>query len=115
MKEDRSKKAAGQAPQEKNGKQQGLRGSLRQTSPFALNEEERSEAAKAELAGGGEKTDGEPAEKKPEKKKRLLDRPSPFVLNSNDFAQNGSEEDLDAQLQFQETEAQMELPIDHEQ
>ena len=114
MKEDRSKKAAGQAPQEKNGKQQGLRGSLRQTSPFALNEEERSEAAKAELAGGGEKTDGEPAEKKPEKKKRLLDRPSPFVLNSNDFAQNGSEEDLDAQLQFQETEAQIELPIDHE-
>ena len=51
MKEDRSKKAAGRAPKEKNGKQKGLRESLQQTSPFALGEEERSEAAKAEIAG----------------------------------------------------------------
>lgn len=115
MKEDRSKKAAGRAPKEKNGKQKGLRESLQQTSPFALGEEERSEAAKAEIAGEKEETGAGSTEKKTEKKKRLLDRPSPFVLNSNDFAQDDSEEDLDAQLQLQEADVQIELPMDHEQ
>ena len=64
MKEDRSKKAAGRAPKEKNGKQKGLRESLQQTSPFALGEEERSEAAKAEIAGEKEETGAGSTEKK---------------------------------------------------
>ena len=111
MKEKRNKKASGEAA-DAAAEKSGRKGLLQQTSPFALSEEERSEAEKAEVAGGGESAGS--AEKKPEKKKRLLDRPSPFVLNANDFAQDDSEENLDEQLQFQESEVTVELPMDRE-
>lgn len=105
MKEDQSKHAA-----EKKSSRKGLHEQLRRKSPFALSEEEYGEAAKAELAEGAE--EAAPSAEQP-KKKRLLDRPSPFALQEEEFPQE-SGEDLDAQLQFQETETPIELPMDRE-
>lgn len=106
-----------EATQQGKPKRKSVHKRLQQTPSFALTEEEQEAAAAAEIApseAAAEPDDTQTPAKKSGKKKRMINRPSPFALNADDFAQDDGEEDIDAQLQFQETEAHIELPMDHE-
>ena len=115
------KNSSGEEKPGKEAKRGGIRRRLQQTPTFALTDEEQDAAAEAEVApenGSAENEPEETAEKKDarrqEKKKRLIDRPSPFALGPDDLPQDTGGEDLDAQLQFQESQAKIELPMDRE-
>lgn len=117
MEENQNKDFAEREKGSKKNKRKSIREQLQQPSPFALTEEELQAAASAEIAPEENTADAETAgssEKKTAKKKRFIDRPTPFALNEDDLAQANSEEDLDAQLQFQESDVQIELPMDRE-
>ncbi len=101
----------------KHGKRSSIRKKLQSTPPFSLTEQEKELASEAEIAPeSGEETEQNVPEDNAakKKKKRPISRPTPFALNEDDFAPANSEADLDSQLQFEETQAHIELPMDRE-